>query len=308
MKFTVVIPTYQRVELVRQAVQTVFAQTCQDFEIIVVDDGSPEPILPSLPDDRLRVVRHENNRGPAAARNTGIRAARGELVAFLDSDDLWLPQKLEKQAALMENTAYGACVTGFEYDTEEGYSVETPRKPQSWLRELAMGCRLSPGTTLAVRRTCYETVGFYDEALPRHEDFDWLLRFVQKFDIGVISEPLAHVRRAGQPSGEKMEKADMMIIRRYGELFLSLGRFPGSRAIGKRFLEIAMHFASDGNKPSARAYLWKAMTTNPVQRPGMYLRVLGGLLGMPFFPTLKRSLLRLRRPNKSRQSRTRLQG
>jgi glycosyltransferase involved in cell wall biosynthesis len=306
MKFTVVIPTYQRPELVQQAVQTVLAQTFQDFEIIVVDDGSPEPIRLSTADDRVRVIRHETNRGPSAARNTGIRAARGELVAFLDSDDAWLPRKLEKQAALMENTAYGACVTGYEYDTEEGCSVEIPRKPKSWLRELAMGCRLSPGTTLAVRRTCYEAVGFYDEALTRHEDYDWLLRFVQKFEIGVIGEPLARVCRAGQPSGTTMEAADMTIIRRYGELFLSLGRFHGSRAIGKRFLEIAVHFAGDGNIPSARAYLWRAMATNPVQRPGMYLRVLGGLLGLPVVPTLKRALLRLRRPKASRHSRTRL--
>jgi glycosyltransferase involved in cell wall biosynthesis len=294
MRFTVVIPTYQRAELVRQAVQSVLAQTFQDYEIIVVDDGSPEPIRLDLPDERLRVLRHETNRGPAAARNTGIRAAGGELVAFLDSDDLWLPEKLEKQSALMESSACVACVTGFEYDTEEGYSVEIPRQPRSWLRELAMGCRLSPGTTLAVRRRCYDTVGFYDEAMRRHEDYDWLLRFVQKFDIAVIGEPLARVRRSGQPAGEAVEAADLLIIERHGELFRSLGRFTGSRATGKRLLEIAVQFARDKNIPKTRAYLWRAVTTNPVQRPGMYLRVLDGLLGVSLALKLKRLLLRLR--------------
>jgi glycosyltransferase involved in cell wall biosynthesis len=294
MKFTVVIPTYQRADLVSQAVQSVLSQTCQDFEIVVVDDGSPEPISLALDDDRLRVVRHDRNRGPSAARNTGIRAARGELVAFLDSDDLWFSEKLEKQAALMKDPAYGACVTGFEYDTEEGHSVEITRKPRSWLRELAMGCRLSPGTTLAVRRACYEAVGLYDEALPRHEDHDWLLRFIQQFDIGVVGEPLARVRRAGQPSGHTMEKADLMIIERHRGLFYSLGRFAGSRAVGKRLLEIAVHFARDGNKPMARAYLRRAVATNPIQRPGMYLRVLDGLLGTRWFPTLRRLALKLR--------------
>jgi len=294
MKFTVVIPAWQRHELVREAIESVRSQTCQDFEIVVVDDGSPEPIRLSLPDDRLRIVRHECNRGPAAARNTGIRAARGELVAFLDSDDLWLPAKLEKQAALLEDPAYGACVTGYEYETEEGRSVEIARKPRSWLCELAMGCRLSPGTTLAVRRACYETVGLYDEALPRHEDYDWLLRFVQKFDIGVIGEPLALVRRAGQPPGETVEKADLMIIERYRELFYSRGRFAGSRAVGKRLLEIAVHYARDGNKPLARAYVGRAMAANPIQRPGMYLRVVDGLLGTRWFPALKRLALKIR--------------
>jgi glycosyltransferase involved in cell wall biosynthesis len=298
MKFTVVIPAYRRADLVRQAVQSVFAQTCQDFEIVVVDDGSPEPIRLDLPDGRLRFVRHETNRGASAARNTGIRAARGDLIAFLDSDDLWFPEKLAKQAAFMAAAAYDACVTGYEYDTEEGFSVEIPHRPQSWLRELVMGCRLSPGTTLAVRRTCYETVGFYDEALPRHEDLDWLLRFVQQFDIGVIREPLARVHRTGQPSGETMEAADMGIIQRHGDLFLSSGRFRGSRALAKRLLEIAVHHAMDGNTATARAYLWRAMKTNPIQRPGMYLRVLDGLLGISISPVLKRSLQRLRRTNK----------
>ncbi|MHB8835446.1 MAG: glycosyltransferase family 2 protein [Candidatus Methylomirabilia bacterium] len=308
MKFTVVIPTYRRADLVQQAVQSVLAQTFQDFEIVVVDDGSPEPIQPLATDGRVRVVRHETNRGAAAARNTGIRAARGALVAFLDSDDTWLPEKLQRQAALMEDAVYGACVTGYEYDTEEGYSVEIPRTPRLWLRELAMGCRLSPGTTLAVRRSCYETVGFYDEALPRHEDYDWLLRFVQQFDIGVVGEPLARVHRAGQPSGTTVEAADLEIIRRYGPLFLGLGRFFGSRAIGKRFLEIAVHFAREGNVSSARAYLWKAVTANPLQRPGMYLRVMEGLLGISWTPAAKRLLARIRRPNGPPRSQTGVRG
>lgn len=296
MKFTVVIPTYQRADLVLQAVRSVLAQTFQDFEIVVVDDGSPEPIRPLATAGRVRVLRHETNRGASAARNTGIRAARGELIAFLDSDDAWLPDKLRKQAALMEDAAYGACVTGYEYDTEEGFSVEIPRKPRSWLRELAMGCRLSPGTTLVVRRACYDSVGYYDEALPRHEDYEWLLRFVQKFDIGVVGEPLARVRRAGQPPGKAVEAADLAIVQRYGALFLSLGRFFGSRAIAKRFLEIAVHFAGEGNAPSARAYLRRAVTTNPVQRPGMYLRVAEGVLGISWTPKVKRLLARIRRP------------
>lgn len=300
MKFTVVVPTYQREELVRQAVHTVLAQTCRDFEIVVVDDGSPRPIRLATTDARVRVIRHERNRGPAAARNTGVRAARGELVAFLDSDDLWFPRKLERQAACLAAAAYGACVTGFEYETEEGFSVEIARKPQSWLRELALGCRLSPGTTLAVRRACYERVGFYDETMERHEDYDWLLRFVQHFDIGVIGEPLARVRRSGQPSGEIVERANTKLLLRHGELFSSLGRFSGSRASAKLLLEIAVHFARDGNKLQARAYLRRAVATNPLQRPGMYLRILAGSRGIPFIANLKRLLARLRRRHGSR--------
>lgn len=292
MKFSIVIPTYGREALVHEAVRTVLAQTFQDFEVIVVDDGSPQPIRLSLADDRVRVLRHQTNRGPSAARNTGIAAARGELVAFLDSDDLWFPRKLELQAALMEDAACGACVTGFDYDTEEGFTVEIPRRPRSWLRELALGCRLSPGSTLVVRRACYETVGGYDERFPRHEDLDWLLRFVQRFDLCVVGESLASVRRGGQPAAEPMEAANLLILQRHGAVFRSFGRFFGSRAIGKRLLEIAVQFARDGKKPQARAYLLRAVSANPFQRPVMYLRVVDGLLGTRAVPALKRFVLR----------------
>jgi glycosyltransferase involved in cell wall biosynthesis len=295
VKVSVVIPTYGRARQVEQALSSVLAQTFGDFEVVVVDDGSPEPLRLAAADGRVRLVRHETNRGPSAARNTGIRAARGELVAFLDSDDLWFPKKLERQVALLEDGRYGACVTGFEYDTEEGFSVEAPRRPRSWLRELSMGCRLSPGSTLAVRRACYETVGLYDEAMRRHEDYDWLLRFVQSFDIGVVGEPLARVRRSGQAPATVMEAANLRIIQRHGATFAGLGRFRGSRAVGKRLLEIAADHARDGNRPPARVYLWRAVTTNPFQRPAMYLRVLGGLAGVPLVPALKRLLLGLRR-------------
>ena len=99
-KVSVVIPTHDRAHLVGRAIRSVLAQTFQDFEIIVVDDCSVDntkEVVQSLADSRIRYLRHEINRGGSAARNTGIGAARGEWIAFLDSDDEWLPKKLEKQ-------------------------------------------------------------------------------------------------------------------------------------------------------------------------------------------------------------------
>src|SRR3954464_14214558 len=91
--FSVIIPTYGRPKFLSEAVASVLAQTCADFECIVVDDAGPE--LATLPNDaRIRVIRRDENGGPPAARNTGIDAARGTYVAFLDDDDVWLPTRL----------------------------------------------------------------------------------------------------------------------------------------------------------------------------------------------------------------------
>jgi glycosyltransferase involved in cell wall biosynthesis len=246
-------------------------------------------------DERVSLLAHPTNRGAAAARNTGIRAARGELIAFLDADDLWLPEKLSEQVALMEShLEYGGCVTGFRYETEEGTSIEIPRKPDSWLREFSKGCAVAPGTTLLVRRRCYDSVGYYDESMPRHEDFDWLLRFVQKYDLGVVKHPLAIVCRSGQPSGEEIGAGNEILVKRYRDLFYSLGRFSGSRAVGKRWLETAIHYFMAGNKRQGFFYLLRAIQENPIQRVTMYLRVLDYALGLHIFPAFKKTILRTR--------------
>jgi len=291
---SVVIPAYNRLELLAEAVKSVQAQTFQDFEIIIVDDGSRPPINLGR-GSKERIIRHEKNRGAAAARNTGIQCARGDFIAFLDSDDLWLPEKLADQITLMKKyPEYGACVTGFRYETEEGLSLELPEKPNSWLRELSKGCAVAPGTTLMVRRICYPTVGLYDEALPRHEDFEWLLRFAQSFDMGVVQKPLAIIRRAGPPPAWKVEVANQIIIERYRAVFLRQGKFFGRQVIGKRWLETSIHAFSEGDRAKGLLYLKKAIRENPIQRPTMYFRVLDLILGTSIYLFLKRLWLKIR--------------
>ena len=294
MKYSVVIPAYNRADLLEQAIQSVLAQTCQDFEIIVVDDGSSEPICPCVADPRLRVIRHPLNRGASAARNTGIANAQGELIALLDSDDLWLPEKLQKQAEFMEDRSYGASLTSYEFDTPEGYFLMHLQKPKSWLRELSMGCTQGPGTTLVVRRECYAVVGLYDETMVHHEDYDWLLRFVQKFDLGVLKTPLARVRLSNNPAGDIIRVANQTILERYGKLFLELGWFSGTRAIGRRHLETGVFYSLEKNKPMASKYLWYALRANPLQHPGMVYRVVEAMFSLSLYPKIKKTWTALR--------------
>jgi len=110
---SVIIPTYNRAHLVGRSIQSVINQTYQDFEIIVVDDGSTdntEDIIKEFQkkDKRIKHIKHNKNKGGSAARNTGIRAARGEYIAFLDSDDEWMPTKLEKQTSYFNHLEFNS--------------------------------------------------------------------------------------------------------------------------------------------------------------------------------------------------------
>ncbi len=115
---SVIIPTYNRAHLLGRAIESVLDQTYQDFEIIVVDDASAdetEEVVKSFGDDRINHIRHQKNKGGSAARNTGIKAARGEFIAFLDSDDEWVPKKLEKEIDRLQTLSneVGVVYSGF---------------------------------------------------------------------------------------------------------------------------------------------------------------------------------------------------
>jgi len=115
---SIVIPTYNRAGLLSRTIQSVLNQTYQDFEIIIVDDGSTdktEEVVKSFNSKKIFYNRHEENKGANAARNTGIKASRGEYIAFQDSGDEWLPQKLERQMKVFENASpeVGVVYTGY---------------------------------------------------------------------------------------------------------------------------------------------------------------------------------------------------
>lgn len=201
---SVVIPTYQRIATLRAAIDSVLAQTMGDVELIVVDDGSTDgtaEAVRSLAEPRLVLLRHETNRGAAAARNTGIAAARGGWVALLDSDDVWTPDKLARQLARLRAAPdpVGAATTDFVLSRNGGASrvARHQRPAPTWLDTLLDSCPVSPGTTLMARREVFATVGPLDETLRRFEDWDWLLRYLDHYELANVPELLAEVRVGG---------------------------------------------------------------------------------------------------------------
>ena len=177
---SVIIPVFNRQDVLRRAVASVLAQTFQDYELIVVDDGSAEQIVDALSEARdkinLRIIPHGRNRGAAAARNTGAQAASGRYLAFLDSDDTWHNEKLARQIAFMQaEPDRRASCTGFALVGEHGVFDRRLPPEVSALDEILWGCRISPGTTLMIERTLWEATGPMDETLDRLEDWDWMI-------------------------------------------------------------------------------------------------------------------------------------
>lgn len=197
---SVIIPTYNRGWILREAVDSVLAQDYADYELIVVDDGSTDATASVLQmyADRIRILR-QKNKGVSAARNTGIRAASGMLIAFLDSDDLWLPAKLGHQVAFFKQHPDAVACQTEETWVRNGVRVNPKRrhrKPSGMIFEPSLElCLVSPSAVM-IRRTLFDQVGLFDENLPACEDYDLWLRVSCRFPIHRLPTPLI-VKRGG---------------------------------------------------------------------------------------------------------------
>ncbi len=200
---SVVIPTYNRAGWVIQAVDSVLAQTFRDFELLVVDDGSADATLEALASRRHRLVylKTRRNRGVAAARNLGAAAARGQWLAFLDSDDLWRPEKLARQVDFLRRHPDLAICQTDEVWVRNGVFVNRPQRHRKAGGNLFLPslerCLVSPSAVM-LSRALFAEMGGFDESLPACEDYDLWLRIAWRREIGLLPEPLV-VKRGGHP-------------------------------------------------------------------------------------------------------------
>jgi len=200
-KVSVVIPTYNRLPMLKEAVRSVLAQDFEDFELIVVDDASTDGTFEELKQfgGRVKVIEHEENRGVSAARNRGVLHAKGKYVAFLDSDDLWVKGKLKIQVAFLDdNPHYPLCYTD-EIWIRRGKRVNPMKrhaKYSCWIFEKCLPlCIISPSSAM-MRKNLFLKVGLFDEALPVCEDYDFWLRISSRFPIFFINKKLI-IKRGG---------------------------------------------------------------------------------------------------------------
>ncbi len=194
---SVVIPTYNRAHIVGRAVKSVLGQTYQDWEIVVVDDGSKDDTraaVEAFHEPRIRFIAHERNQGQCAAWNTGINAARGKYVAFLDSDDEWLPEKLAKsvEAFGKHDERVGLVYSGKMLLEENGtvLGVRTPTLQGNVHDALLAWDFIGSCTRVVVRRDVLRQVGGFDLSLPSCDDWDLWIRVSKVSEVAAIEECL----------------------------------------------------------------------------------------------------------------------
>ncbi|HEV2884107.1 MAG TPA: glycosyltransferase [Pyrinomonadaceae bacterium] len=218
---SVVIPTYNLASLLPEAVASVRAQRCPNLEIIVVDDGSTdntEEVLNSLTrDGDLRWFRQENT-SAAAARNRGIAEAKGDWIAFLDADDVWLPDKLATQFAELEkNPGAAFSFSDVQVLFENGEQQDLPtRKSRSPLMLQLLSGNLFATPSVIVRRDCLNAVGAFDASLRTGEDWDLWLRLAARYTAVPVYRPLVLCRVWQRPKfdPETLEKCTLRVLER----------------------------------------------------------------------------------------------
>ena len=194
MKISVVIPTYNRIALVERAIDSVLRQSIKPFDIIVVDDGSDDGTSEMIQKKyrSINLVQQQNS-GVSAARNNGIKHAKGDWISLLDSDDEWTEKKLENQVnRLIKNPDYHFCHTN-EIWIRNGVRVNQKKRHQKYggyiFDKCLDICRISPSSTL-FKKNILEHVGWFDTQLPVCEDYDLWLRITADYKILFVDEPL----------------------------------------------------------------------------------------------------------------------
>ena len=263
---SIILPTYNRARTLRRAAVSVLQQSFGDFELIIVDDASTDhtlDLIAELKDDRISVLRHPARRGGSAARNTGLAAARADWIAFQDSDDEWMPSKLEEQMNALTGGG-DVCYTGLIYfdgkTSEYIPNAAVKNRQGSILDELLQGNFVST-QTLVVKHLLLKQAGGFDESLPRYQDWDLVIRLARNSPFVLLDRPLVTVYQTPGNISSHLEYdliARERILQKYAEIFAAWPEIASDHYFA------LSRIASRLNKPQeARRFARAALTINP---------------------------------------------
>ena len=270
---SIVLPTYNRGYCIRRSVDSILNQTFRDFELIVVDDGSTDDtksIMESYADPRIVYIHNVGNRGQTPRLNQGLSVARADLIAFQDSDDEWMPEKLEKQVSAMRRLPPEV---GIVYTDK--WRCEPGRAPFHWRSPVNMPedgiifdkaldenvYNIGPQSVL-IRRECFDAVGLFDERLTNFNDWDLFVRISRRYLFHHIQEPLVNYNVSADAMTALGERKAIEAIEVIFDKYQSdLVRLPA--VLAKRAYWIGSFHMRNGNAAKGRAYIAKALRAQP---------------------------------------------
>jgi len=298
---TVVTPTYNHAETLPRAIDSVLDQTFKNFEYIVVDDASTDntkSVVEPYDDKRIHYVRHEENKGGSAARNTGITKARGRYVAFIDADDEWLPKKLAAQVECLEERTEDwvavYCDVVSERRGADKYVRQavnralrviglTPPEPNArcggerLVREiLTKRLSIGGGTTLMVRTETAKHINGFDTAFYRHQDLEFLVRVLKQGKLAFLNEPFAAVYESSDPTPGLLELTKMQY---FGKFIADVERLEaeGDNVLGPHWFDLSKFYFGEGNFRKGSQYLLGADIQGAQQFLGICYAITSGI-------------------------------
>ena len=272
---SVIITTYNRAHLVTKSIESVLSQTFKEYEIIVVDDGSTDGTKGLLEEryaGKIIYIGKKKNEGLSAARNTGIEASKGKYIAFLDDDDLWLPEKLELQVNLMQKKPFlGLVYCGYYGVNKTGGVLREvkPTKRGKIFDDILLSNCLGPPSASLVKKEVFAKAGYFDENLSSSEDWDMWLRVSKLYEIDFVNRPLVKYRIHGYSMSKNMltmEKTTFSVLNKYlpGISERKSSEEKNNKAYSKNCIILAWNYYQAGDKRSFKRLLYRALEYYPL--------------------------------------------
>jgi len=289
-KVSVIIPLYNQKQYVGEAIGSILNQTYPNIEIIVVNDGSTDNPFSVLEKYKKNIILiNQENKGLAAVRNTGLKNCSGEYIQFLDADDEWLPEKLEKQLIKFQNSSERVSViyNGFFYVSEKSGKIVSEIMPTlrgNVYTNLLESCILGSPTPL-IKKRCFRKSGFFDETLPSRQDWDMWIRLSKYYNFDFVPDILAkHYVHGSQVSVDLNAKivAREKLIEKY---WVDLSQYPQTLSV--LLYRLGVLYCLDEDPRRGRKYFLDSIKQKPLQK-GAYIHFLLSLL----VPGIHRNVLK----------------
>lgn len=267
---SVIIPTYKRSDTLENAIESVLKQTFSQLEVIVVDDNSEgdefraaTEIFMMKYENNPKVVylKHAVNKNGSAARNTGIKFSNARYISFLDDDDDFFPTKIEKQVQMLENSSEnfgGICCNHNKLFGNYIYKISNIQTVENgnYLSKLLSGeSDLAAGSTLMVRKTIFDDIGYFDESFRRHQDWEFLVRFFRKYKMLVLKETLTNVCLEGirnYPAAKDFHKIKLNFLTKFDEDLSKLPSDELDMIKHKQWSEVFIYYLNEYNFKEAK--------------------------------------------------------